>query len=137
MDWSIIESIDFSFLEEYVKVDATIFVVNSLVLSAIGFVMPYILPFLFSLYNKIFKNHQLTKQGKRTFITVLSVIICLATVVIQYDFGTETFWQEALTLVLTLLYYVVQLKGMIQLVYENILKSTGLDEVLERVSGTE
>ena len=136
MDISFLESIDFSFLAQYVKADPSIFIIGTAVSGAVGSIMPFILPFLYKFFNRIFKK-ELTTEEKRDLITYIALGISLTTIGVRYEFGDGTIWQEAFTLIATLLYHMSLIKGMVQLVYEKIIKGTGLDEKLDKLAGNQ
>lgn len=134
MDITFLESIDFSFLAQYVKADPSIFTIGTAISSVVGFIMPWILPFIFKFFARIFKR-EVTKDEKRDLITYIALGISLTTIGVRYEFGDGTIWQEAFTLIVTLLYYLSLIKGMVQLVYEKIIKATSVDAKLEKLAG--
>lgn len=134
MDISFLESIDFSFLAQYVKADPSIFIIGTAISGTVGFIMPWILPFIFKFFERIFKR-EITKDEKRDVITYIALGIALTTIGVRYEFSDGTIWQEGFTLIATLLYYLSLIKGMVQLVYEKIIKTTGADVGLEKLAG--
>lgn len=134
MDITFLESIDFSFLAQYVKADPSIFIIGTVISSVVGFIMPWILPFIYKFFSRIFKR-EITKEEKRDLITYIALGITFTTIGVRYEFSDGTIWQEAFTLIATLLYYLSLIKGMVQLVYEKIIKATSADAKLEKLAG--
>jgi len=101
--------------------DSELFILSAGVSGAIGSLAPFILPSFFKLLEKIFKK-ELCKEEKRLVITLLSGAVALALVLVKYQW-VESFEENLGNLLQFFFINFVAIKGMIQTIYELIIKS--------------
>ncbi len=100
--------------------DSTL-VVSATLTGAIGSIAPFILPSFFSLLEKIFKR-VLDKAEKRLIITLLAVVVSLSIIITKFAFNGEL---DKDIYLMAQFFFVnfVAIKGMVQTIYELIIKS--------------
>lgn len=118
---SILSQIDFTFLKDYITTDPQIFVIGTTLGSTIGIASAFVIPTIYKVICKIIKR-ELTKEEKRDIVTYLAIAVSAGIILAQFDF-TGTILQIAIKLLFTFLYFLTTIKGMIQLVYEKIIKA--------------
>ena len=96
-----------------------------LVLSAslsgvIGSLSPFILPSAFKLLGKIFKK-ELNKEEKRLVVTLFSILISVVVILVQFSWTGNI--EADFNSVLQFFVNFTAIKGMIQTVYELLIKS--------------
>lgn len=101
--------------------------VDSAVVSGIiGLVAPFLLPFVFKLFKR-----ELSKEEKRTLITVIALAVSITVLGIRWDWSGN--FADCLLNFLTYLFVnFVAVKGMVQTVYELIVK--GIPEIDQKLS---
>lgn len=96
-------------------------VLSASVSGIIGSVAPFILPSIFKLIGKIFKK-DLSKEEKRLITTLCSIMIALIVILVQFNWtgNIEADFNNVLQF-----FFVnfTAVKGMIQTVYELLIKS--------------
>lgn len=97
-----------------------------LVLSAslsgvIGSLSPFILPSAFKLLGKIFKK-ELNKEEKRLVVTLFSILISVVVILVQFSW-TGNIETDLNNILQFFFVNFVAIKGMIQTVYELLIKS--------------
>lgn len=95
-------------------------VVSASVSSLIGAVAPFLMPFVFVLGNKIAKR-DLSKGEKRTIGTVVAVLIAGAIILTQFAW-TGDVKTDAYQFAQFFLVNFLAIKGMVQVVYELVIK---------------
>jgi len=101
--------------------DTELFILSAGVSGAIGSLAPFVLPSLFKFIGKIFQK-DLTTAEKRLVITLLSGAVALALVLVKYQW-VESFEENLGNLLQFFFINFVAIKGMIQTIYELIIKS--------------
>ena len=101
--------------------DTELFALSAGVSGAIGSLAPFVLPSVFKLLGKIFKR-DLSKEEKRLIITLLSGAVALTLVLIKYQW-VESFEDNIGNLLQFFFVNFVAIKGMVQTIYELIIKS--------------
>jgi len=114
--------------------ETEVFVVGASVAGIIGVIAPFVLPFLFKLIVK-FLGREITKEEKRLITTILAVLVAAAIMGFQYPWTGDI---KADLINLAQLFFVnfASVKGMIQFIYESIVKGIpSVDRELEKLSG--
>lgn len=107
--------------------DTELLTVSTGVAGLIGVLSPFVLPFVFKFFRKVIKR-VLTTEEKRLVVTMLSVGVSF--IIICFSFNWVGDWKEILeNFVLEFSANFVIIKGLIQTVYELIIKGVVIDEV--------
>ena len=96
-------------------------VLSASVSGIIGSVAPFILPSAFKLLGKIFKK-ELSKEEKRLVTTLCSIMIALIVILVQFNW-TGNIETDLNNILQFFFVNFVAIKGMIQTVYELLIKS--------------
>jgi hypothetical protein len=98
----------------------------------VGLVSPFLFPFLFNLFSKIAKR-EVTSQEKRLVITASAFLVSVGVVAYHFEWDGD-FMSRVWAFVMYLFVNFVTLRGVVQSVYEIILKNIpGLEERIERI----
>lgn len=98
----------------------------------VGLVAPFLFPLLFKLYVKI-ANRDMTSQEKRLLIVVVSLLISVGVVAYHFEWQGE-FVERAWAFILYLGVNFVTFRGVVQSVYEVVVKSLpGVEERLNEI----
>lgn len=114
-------SIDFSFLKDYISTDPSVFIIGTGLAAGIGFVAAIVMPLLYKLIQKLIKR-ELTKVEKRDVVTYVAITASMAIIFSRFNF-VGNFWEIMTNILFSFLYFLTAIKGMIQLVYEKIIKA--------------
>lgn len=117
----LLSQIDFSFLKDYITANPSIFVIGTTLGSIAGIISAFLIPYLYKLIEKISKR-ELSKDEKRNVVTWVSIAWAAGIILAQFDF-TGTLSHILINLLFTFLYFLTEIKGMIQLIYEKIIKA--------------
>jgi hypothetical protein len=106
---------------------------STMFVGIVGLISPFVFPFLFKLMAKIAKR-EITSQEKRLAITVSAFLVSIG--VVAYFFEWEgDFMSRVWAFIMYLFVNFVTLRGVVQSVYEIILKNVpGLEERLEKIA---
>lgn len=96
-------------------------VLSASVSGIIGSVAPFILPSIFKLLGKIFKK-DLSKEEKRLVTTLCSIMIALIVILVQFNW-TGNIEADFNSVLQFFFVNFTAIKGMIQTVYELLIKS--------------
>ena len=96
-------------------------VLSASVSGIIGSVAPFVLPSIFKLIGKIFKK-ELSKEEKRLVTTLCSIMIALIVILVQFNW-TGNIETDLNNILQFFFVNFVAIKGMIQTVYELLIKS--------------
>jgi surface polysaccharide O-acyltransferase-like enzyme len=96
-------------------------VLSASVSGIIGSVAPFVLPSIFKLVGKIFKK-ELSKEEKRLVTTLCSIMIALVVILVQFNW-TGNIETDLNNILQFFFVNFVAIKGMIQTVYELLIKS--------------
>lgn len=100
--------------------DLELFTLSDAVAGTIGIVSAFAVPFLYGLLRKIFKR-DITKEEKRQVTTYIAIATAVGLIVSQYDF-TGFNVDKALDLALELVEHFAIVKGLVEAVYQAIIK---------------
>jgi len=113
--------------------DSSILVVGASVSAMIGVFAPFLIPFLYKLIEKVSKK-DLTVEGKRLIITIISIFVSMGIMLGSFQWVGE-FKLDAMNFAEFFLVNFLTIKGMIQTIYELIIKGIpSIDRVLDKVS---
>lgn len=99
----------------------------------VGLVAPFLFPLLFKLYVKIAKR-DMTSQEKRLLIVTVSLLISIGVVAYHFEWVGESFLERAWAFILYLGVNFVTFRGVVQSVYEVVIKSLpGVEERLNEI----
>lgn len=97
------------------------FILSAGISGAIGSLAPFLLPSFFNLLVKIFKR-ELAKEEKRLVITALSITIAFVVIIVNFEW-TREFKTDIVEFAQFFFINFVTIKGMIQTIYELVIKS--------------
>lgn len=96
-------------------------VLSASVSGIIGSLSPFILPSVFKLLSKVFKK-ELSKEEKRLVVTLFSILISVVVILVQFNW-TGNIETDLNNILQFFFVNFVAIKGMIQTVYELLIKS--------------
>ena len=96
-------------------------VLSASVSGIIGSLAPFVLPYIFKLLSKIFKK-ELNKEEKRLVVTLFSILISVVVILVQFNW-TGNIETDLNNILQFFFVNFVAIKGMIQTVYELLIKS--------------
>jgi len=99
----------------------------------VGLISPFLFPFLFKFIGKLAQK-ELTVQEKRLVITLVAFLVSIGIVAYHFEWY-GAFLERAWAFMMYLALNFVTIKGVVQSVYETIIKTFPvLDEKLEKVA---
>ena len=103
-------------MQEYIDItQSTVFI------GFVGLIAPFLFPLLFKLISKIAKR-KLSNQEKRLVITVVSFLVSIGVVAFHFEWKGE-FMIRAWAFIMFLAVNYLTLRGMVQTIYELIIKN--------------
>lgn len=93
---------------------------NSSVSIIVGTILPFLLPFLYKLINKIGK-FELNKEEKRLINSIIAVIVAVVVIMFNYKWS-GVFKDDFINFCAYFILNFVSIKGSIQAIYEELIK---------------
>jgi len=114
--------------------DQYIDITSSVVFTGLaGIIAPFVFPFLFKLFGRWAKR-ELSDQEKRLLIVIVSLLVAIGLVAVDFEWEGE-FGERAWAFIMYLFINFVTLRGIVQSVYELIIKN--FPSIEERIAKIE